>query len=94
MLWKWRKNRNKTNNNASNQSNKIKGGININLEAKDRDSLIEILIGIKQSVSDLRQDQLRNHEDTKALKKALSIYVENNGVKPSVKKIVKELLQD
>lgn len=91
-MWKWRKSR--TNTNASNQSNKVKGGINITMEAKDRTSLIDILMQIKQEMSDLRQNQLKNHEDTKSLKKAISIYVENNGVKPAIKKVVKELLQD
>lgn len=91
MLFK--RKRSNTNNNGANQKNSIKGGVNVNI-AKDRDSLINILIGIKQSMSELRQSQLQNHEDTKLLKKAISIYVENNGVKPNVKKIVKELLED
>lgn len=91
MLFK--RKRSNTNNNGANQKNNIKGGVNVNIE-KDRDSLINVLIGIKQSMSELRQAQLQNHEDTRLLKKAISIYVENNGVKPTVKKVVKELLKD
>lgn len=90
----FRRKRSNTNTNLANQKNVIKDGISINIEKDDRDSLIEILVGIKQSMSDLRQNQLQNHEDTKLLKKAISIYVENNGVKPEIKKIVKNLLQD
>lgn len=91
MLFK--RKRSNTNNNVANQKNSLKGGININVE-KDVNSLIGVLIGIKQSISDLKQDQLKNNEDTKLLKKAFGIYVENNGVEPHVKKIVKELLED
>lgn len=95
-MWKWTKQKtNVTNqsNRGGKQTNTIKDGININIE-KDRDSLIKILINIKEEISLLKQDGIKFHDDLLSLKKAFSIYVENNGVKPEIKKIVKELLRN
>lgn len=92
----------KTRTNAANQSNKIKGGITISNESSgvsDIESLVLDKILNKLESIDNKVDnntiQINKINDCmKTHKKAFKIYVENNGVKTEVKKIISKMLKD
>lgn len=83
--------------NVANQKNSVKGGININATA-GASSFEQLVISKLESIDnklDKHAEAIRNNADgISRLSQGLNIYVQNNGVDPSVKKIVSEFLED
>lgn len=100
MWFRFRSNRNRNKDNkqvnVANQKNNVKGGININ--ATPGTSSFEQLIISKLENIETKIDKhamyiRENFESIHKLRQGLNIYVQNNGVKPEIKKIVSDILE-